>query len=240
MSEIEIIPNHDSAFPERRKGTRYAVSLPGRYAMPQRRGTRRRSPEYACRMVDISPRAMVLAGPVIGALGETVIGFFEELGKLEGAVIRTLCGGFAMTIEPTETQWAQLEAKLIWLEKNQRENLPDARCQKRIVPRDPRSTLILADGTAVACFVIDMSASGVAVSAEIKPRLGTPLGVGKVVGKVVRRFAEGFAVHFVEKQDPRTVERRVITPAAVPPYGQVGSDLGDRLPDFADRWLRSL
>ncbi|MEZ5787124.1 MAG: hypothetical protein R3D62_11815 [Xanthobacteraceae bacterium] len=138
----------------------------------------------------MSPRAMVLSGPVIGIVGEPIISYFEEFGKLKGVVMRTLYGGFVTTIEATEARRVQLETKLIWLEKHQREDLPNARRHKRVVPQNPHSTLILADGTTLPCFVIDMSASGVAVSAELNPPIGMPLAIGKVVGRVVRRFAE--------------------------------------------------
>lgn len=229
MSESRTSKARESAPGERREDIRVVVSLPGRYILPKRRGVQGRRPEYACRMVNMSPRAMVLAGPVIGTIGEPIISYFEEFGKLKGVVMRTLYGGFVMTIEATEAQRRQLETKLIWLEKHQREDLPNERQHKRVVPQNPHSTLILADGTTLPCFVIDMSASGVAVSAEIKPTLGMPLAVGKVVGKVVRRFAEGFAVHFMQAQDPRFVEQLVIKPFAAPPPGPVGLELGDLL-----------
>jgi hypothetical protein len=234
MSEYRMSQPHDSAPEERREDIRIVVSLPGRYLLPKRRGVKGRRSEYACRMVNISPRAMVLAGPVIGTIGEPVISYFDEFGKLKGGVMRTLYGGFVTTIEATIAQRARLETKLIWLEKHQREDLPNARRHKRVVPQDPRSTLILADGTMVPCFVIDMSASGAAVSAEIKPPIGTPLAVGKVVGKVVRRFAEGFAVHFTEAHDPRFVEQLVIKPFTTPPREPTGFELGDLLVVDAD------
>jgi len=234
MSEYRISQTHDSASKERREDIRIVVSLPGRYILPKRRGVKGRRPEYACRMVNVSPRAMVLAGPVVATIGEPIIAYFEEFGKFKGAVMRTLCGGFVTTIEANEARRARLETKLVWLEKHQRDDLPNARRHKRIVPQDPRSTLIMADGTMVSCFVIDMSASGAAVSAEIKPPIGTPLAVGKVVGKVVRRFAEGFAVHFTEAQDPRFVEQLVIKPFTAPPRGLTGFELGDLLVVDAD------
>lgn len=227
MAECRISQNSDNAPAERREDIRVVVSLPGRYILPKRRGVQGRRPEYACRVVNMSPRAMVLAGPVIGTIGEPVISYFAEFGKLKGVVMRTLYGGFVTTIEAIEAQRAQLEAKLIWLEKHQHEDLPNARRHKRLVPQSPHSTLILADGTTLPCFVIDLSASGAAVSAETRPPIGMPLAIGKVVGRVVRHFAGGFAVHFMQAQDPRFVEQLVIKPFAAPPPGPVGIELGD-------------
>ncbi len=60
------------------------------------------------------------------------------------------------------------------------------------------------------CFVIDISASGAAVSADVVPDVGTILAIGQVPGKVVRHFAEGFAVKFKQTQRANLVEKLVI------------------------------
>jgi hypothetical protein len=175
----------------------------------------------------MSSNGMVLAGPVIGAPGEPVTAYFEEFGKLQGSVLRTLYGGFAMSIVGTPAQRAQLETKLLWLEQHQNDDSRNARQHKRVVPLNPHSTLILADGAMLPCFVIDMSASGAAVSADIRPPVGMPLAVGKIVGRVVQRFAEGFAVHFVHAQDPRFLEQLLIKPFKPSPKEPQGLELGD-------------
>lgn len=212
---------------ERRQDIRLIVSLPGRYLLPKRRAAGGRRSEYACRLVNISPNGMVLAGPVIGSPGEPVISYFEEFGKLRGLVLRTLYGGFAMNIVATPAQRAQLETKLVWLEQHQHDDSQNARRHKRIVPLNPHSTLILADGAMLPCFVIDMSASGAAVSADVRPPVGMPLAIGKIVGRVVRRFAEGFAVHFVNAQDPQFLEQLLIKPFTPAPDEPEGVALGD-------------
>jgi hypothetical protein len=76
----------------------------------------------------------------------------------------------------------------------------------RIIPRDPYSTLVLADGTTIDCIVQDVSASGIAVLADVIPELRTPVAVGKIVGRVVRHFHDGFAVEFVQVQEADAVE----------------------------------
>jgi hypothetical protein len=60
------------------------------------------------------------------------------------------------------------------------------------------TTLALADGSIHSCRVIDVSPSGVAVSSDIQPPVGTPLAIGGCVGRVIRAFQNGFAVKFVE------------------------------------------
>jgi len=61
-------------------------------------------------------------------------------------------------------------------------DVSDQRTQSRFVPSDPCSTLLLADGTVRTCFLIDVSVSGAAVSADFVPEIGTVLAVGKAIG----------------------------------------------------------
>ena len=86
----------------------------------------------------------------------------------------------------------------------------DARTQERIIPENPHSTLIFADGSTLGCFVIDMSVTGAAVSADVQPAIGAPLAVGRSVGRVVRHFAEGFAVKFERPVDRDYLEHLII------------------------------
>jgi len=153
---------------------------------------------------------MAMIVPVIGRTGADVTVACEEFGQLEGAVGRPTNLGFTMQIKATDEERAKLADKISWHEKFQKKETVDNRQHKRIVPTNPLSSLILADGSRLRCFVIDMSVSGVAVSADIMPELKMPLAVGKVVGRVVRHLPGGFAVEFVEKQDMRALERMII------------------------------
>ena len=85
-----------------------------------------------------------------------------------------------------------------------------------VVPREPLSSMILADGSTVKCLIIDMSRSGVAVSAGVVPDIGTPLAVGKLIGRVIRHFKGGFAVEFVDRQQLGDLERLLIKPLVEP------------------------
>ena len=110
------------------------------------------------------------------------------------------------------TQTAMRWGKIAYHEKLNKQEIVDKRKHKRLVPNNPLSTLILADGSSQRCFVIDMSVSGAAVSAEILPEVGMPLAVGKIVGRVVRHINGGFAVKFVETQGLNMLERMIIQP----------------------------
>ena len=139
-----------------------------------------------------------------------MIAQFDELGKLEGRIIRLIDNGFVMRLILAQGRRAWLAAKIDWLDKRTHHDLPDDRNHHRIIPSKPHSTLMLADGSVRGCFVIDMSASGAAVSAEISPQLGNVLAIGKIIGRVVRLFPEGFAVRFIALQDTALLESRLI------------------------------
>jgi hypothetical protein len=78
------------------------------------------------------------------------------------------------------------------------------------VPENPRSRIVFADGSSEECFILDLSASGAAISAQTIPEIGSVLALATVVARVVRHFDGGFAVRFVERQDVQRLEARLI------------------------------
>ena len=111
----------------------------------------------------------------------------------------------------TAERRARLSEQLTWLEKKFRDaSVEDVREEARIIPPASHSVLILADGSVHGCFIIDISSSGAAISAEVQPPIGTPLAVGACVGRVIRVFETGFAVRFVERQNLDDLSRRII------------------------------
>jgi hypothetical protein len=195
---------------ERRKEKRFIISVPGRYALASRWNAHGERRQFSCRAVNISESAIALAAPVLGPLQERVIAEMDSLGKMQGRIIRTLSGGFVMSIDTSEQDRTKLINRLEWLDKHKALEVDDRRRHSRFVPRNPHSRLILADGTVLSCFVVDLSESGAAISAELDPEIGTVLAVGSVAGRVVRRIAGGFALEFASVQPRDTVEEMVI------------------------------
>lgn len=186
---------------------RFIGAVAGRYALSDRRvGEDGKVAVYACRLCSISTRLAVVVGPVTGREDEIVTAHFDEFGILRGRISRKLPSGFVMDLILTDAERNKLGAKIIWQKKRVHEQLPDRREHKRILPRDPRTVLTLGDGSQIPCFVIDISQSGIAVSADSWPALGTPMAVGKLVGRVVRYLDVGFALQFIQLQDLHQLE----------------------------------
>jgi hypothetical protein len=207
-----VLPETDLAVTERRRELRIVVSLPGRYSLWNRRAAGVEPWQFACRAINISASGVALVAPVPGSAGEWVSAEIEHFGKLEGTIQRLLGRrGFLMRIAASPEERSKLADKIAWFEKYKNLEVAERRAQVRCVPQYPFSAFILADGTVKGCFVLDLSASGAAVAADVTPELGTVLAVGKVVGRVVRQFPGGFAVKFVGMQDPRVVEELLIS-----------------------------
>lgn len=186
------------------------IRLGGRYSLANRRDMKGNRREFACRTSRVSPFQMMISVPVIGAVGERVISYFGEFGKLDGWISTHVEGGFLIDLAVPSKKRAQLAGKLSWLEKQRKDTVCDVRGQKRLIPENPHSTLIFADGSTLGCFVIDMSATGAAVSADVQPEIGAPLAVGRCVGRVIRHFNEGFAVKFIKPVDRDYLEPLII------------------------------
>ncbi len=189
---------------ERRRHQRVKVNLLGRYMLEDRR-------EFPCQAINMSPGGIALIAPVIGQPGERVIAYIDHLGRLEGRLARHIENGFAMTISATVRKRDMLAAQLTWLANRQILNLPEDRRHGRFTPKNPLARLILPNGNNVGCRIIDLSASGAAVSIapDLLPPVGAMCTVGMVHGRVVRHIDGGFAIEFTRLQHPDLVEENV-------------------------------
>ena len=190
-----------------------SIAVGGQYTLAKWFDALGKPRTFACRTSRISPFRMIVAAPVLGKVGDPISSYFGDFGKLNGVISDTASGSFLLELEMTKSLRERFATKLTWLDKRQKNpNIRDGRKQPRIIPASPHSTMTLADGTVRSCFIVDMSTSGAAVSAEVQPPIGMPLAVGACVGRVVRHLPDGFAVRFVEDQKRNDLERLVIRP----------------------------
>lgn len=199
------------------------IVVGGNYTLPNWYDPQGRLRTFACRTNRVSPFRMTVEVPVVGKIGDRLSSYFRDFGKFTGVISDTMSGSFLIELEMTRAMRERLGNKLTWLEQKQkRPSTPDLRKDSRIIPANPHSTLTLADGSTHACFVIDMSISGAAVSAQLQPPIGMPLAVGACIGRVVRTLPDGFAVRFVERQNPTDLARLIARPVA--PEGGVKAE----------------
>jgi hypothetical protein len=182
----------DNAYAEdRRRHGRVKVSLPGRFMRANRQ-------EFSCMTIDMSPGGVDFAAEEMAAVGERIVAYVEQIGRLEGVVVRELDDGFAMAMKLPLPKRERLADQLTWLANRHDLGLPEDRRHERIRPRNVRTTLILPRGREVLASVIDISQSGVALtlSRPVNPVVGTPVTVGATQGRIVRILNDGVAVEF--------------------------------------------
>lgn len=181
----------------------------GEYTLRTWRDASGKSRQFPCKVLKLSAEFIKLAGPVTGTVGEWVSAYFDKFGQFEGPITDISDRHFVMWIVATAEHRRKIASKIAWANDRKSQN---RRRHERFVPRESDSFVRLADGRSAPCQIIDYSVSGVAVSAEIIPRVGAVIKVGNILGQVVRQFAEGFTVKFLIIQDLRTIENLFTKP----------------------------
>lgn len=190
---------------------RTVVGITGQYTLRSWRDPDGNPRVFSCSVLKMTPRSIMLAAPVKGAIGEWVNVHFGTLGKFEGPILKIGARSFVMRIVATAEEISNLADKIAWIESGK---AAQGRRHTRFIPLESRSSIRLANGAVVPCQIIDYSVSGTAVSAELEPDVGVVVKIGKVLGRVVRKFAGGFAIEFASVQDDRAIERLITQPAA--------------------------
>lgn len=208
QNKAQTAVDHEASLNDR---LRYLANLPGQYYLEKWKSeTGAKLSRFACRIQRISPQTMTLAAPVSGNIGDRVVAHFGEFGLLRGEITRPMGFGFVVALDMDKAERTKLASKIAWLERHRNFEVYDNRRHQRIMPRNPQSILTLIDSTTLPCFVIDMSVSGAAVSANFEPQIGTPIALGNVIGKVVRELELGFAIQFVHTLAIDQLETRLI------------------------------
>lgn len=183
------MPLIETKFQERRRHQRVNVVLPGRYMLEDRR-------EYPCQTIDISPGGVAFAADAKGSVGERVVAYLSQIGRLEGTVARHFEQGFAIQMKLPVIKREKLADQLTWLANRQALGMAEDRRHERIPPRFSHTTLKLPNGQEYLARLVDVSISGAALAVAAKPPIGSPVVVGATAAQVVRHFEGGIAVEF--------------------------------------------
>ncbi|MEL7047442.1 MAG: PilZ domain-containing protein [Pseudomonadota bacterium] len=186
--------------PDNRLFCRVALPMLGRFMRPNRS-------EYPCKLADISVGGAAILSPMALEMGEKIVVYFDELGRLEGFVVRQFDGGFAMTIRASANKREKLAATLTWLLNRPHYQGLEARRHDRIVLRDKQSELKFADGTSAQCNLLDISMSGASIETDVRPAIGTEVVLGKQHAVVRRHHETGIGVQFLREQARDAVQQ---------------------------------
>jgi hypothetical protein len=87
---------------ERRRHDRIPIELHGRYMLEG-------GLECPCVTRDVSRIGMAIEGAAVGAIGERVVAYLEELGRIEGRVVRRSKSWFAIELVATPQRLERLD-----------------------------------------------------------------------------------------------------------------------------------
>jgi hypothetical protein len=175
---------------ERRRHQRMKLRLPGQFMREDRQ-------EFNCATIDISPGGIALSSETPGEIGEKIVAYLNQIGRVQGVVSRRFYGGFAISMKLPLLKREKLADQLTWLVSRQALGLPEDRRHERILPQIPHTTLILPNGREFMARIIDVSVSGAALTVAVDLPDGTPVTVGLTRGQVARSFSGGIGVEFL-------------------------------------------
>jgi PilZ domain len=91
------------------------MTLRGRYMLADGR-------EYECRTVDISAGGIAILGVIKGKIGERVVVYLDEVGRVEGRIVRHFGGCFAIELSVTELKrdWLNLQISRLLKRRSER------------------------------------------------------------------------------------------------------------------------
>jgi PilZ domain len=105
---------------ERRRYARFPLALQGRYMLEDGR-------EFPCQTTDVSAVGVAVSGPPVGAIGDWVIAYVDEIGRIEGAIVRRTPVSFALEIRASLLKLQRLAIKINRLARAEDERLLDRR-----------------------------------------------------------------------------------------------------------------
>jgi hypothetical protein len=176
---------------ERRRYDRVVLTLRGRYMLAD-------GQEFDCQVIDVSPIGVAIRGPMVGDLGERVVAYVQELGRIEGVVVRRADDWFAVELRVPSSRLHKLATRIEGLAKRKAEGAPERRASERLDLEQERATLRPSDGREFAAGLIDVSIEGAALEVDVTPPVGAAVRVGERRAHVSRHFAGGIAVTFDE------------------------------------------
>ncbi len=203
QDDVEQTPHADRKPPrivdDRRQYRRVNVRIFGRFMREDKQ-------EFPCRIINMSAGGMAMLAPVACQMGERIVAYLDNFGRIEGTVVRCFEGGFAIEITASAVRREKIANLLTWAVNQENLGLDaTTRAHERKIPPKPESKLILPDGETVECRVIDVSLSGASISIDRKPAIGTVVVLGRMRGTVVRRHDTGVAIQFASVQNPDSI-----------------------------------
>jgi hypothetical protein len=176
--------------PDERRHRRIFISLPLRFLADggaEERGA----------LFDMSPGGVSITAAKPPAPGARLVAYVDDIGRIEGEVVRHHPYGFAARLTGTQRVRDKLAERLTFYANKHLLHADDFRRHERVL-MDRTGQMELQDGKLINCRVVDLSLSGAAIEVQPQPMVGTTVTVGRMRGQVVRHFAKGVGIRFLD------------------------------------------
>jgi len=165
--------------------------------------------EVAVQSRDVSIHGMAIMATICPPIGARIVGLFEEIGQVNGQVLRRQSDGFAIVFSHDEGRMAELRRRLDALEWSRGRyilgNRPPpprpgsanlARAPRRPAP-DVYLELHLPDHRVIVEKLRDVSQTGASVISLERPAIGAHVSIEGLLAAIVRHTVDGFAIRFI-------------------------------------------
>ncbi len=172
-----------------RRHRRVALRLAGRCMFDDRT-------EHDCHTINVSVGGAALSCSEQPKVGTIVVIYLAFLGRVQGKVVRSLFGAFAIEFEVSDYKRRKLDEQIRWLETKPAEQLVDGRREERIMPLKRDATLT-HESAPYRVKIIDVSRSGAAIQTDLDLPVDSIVTLGEdVKARVVRTFVGGIGIEF--------------------------------------------
>ncbi|PQA88922.1 PilZ domain-containing protein [Hyphococcus luteus] len=207
---------------ERRKHHRVDLPLRARYLTEA-------GEEQTGVVLNISAGGAMVRAKFPPAFGQNVVLYIDQVGRIEGKVVRSGNNCFAVSYPKRRKKQAKIADDLTSILNNRRRGA-DRRQNPRI-RHDTPASVHLEDGRELECSILDISLTGASIEVSPRPPLGTHLILGRMTAKVVRRHEKGVGIVFTggaERMDEvveKTASEEPFAPSGpgfAQPFGKKG------------------
>ncbi|WP_425409376.1 PilZ domain-containing protein [Hyphococcus sp.] len=156
--------------------------------------------EWSGEVTNMSAGGALIRAKFPPAFGQSVVLYIDQVGRIEGKVVRSEKDNFAVTYRKKRAKHAKLADRLTTAMNSKRRGGADRRGDPRIA-HDAPATVYLEDGRVIQCAILDISLTGASIEITPRPPLGMQLILGRMTAKVIRRHEKGVGVVFTGAAD---------------------------------------
>jgi hypothetical protein len=177
---------------DQRSNERVQVRLAGKLFVPAEDST------LDCTIVNLSAGGAGIYCPEPPPLDAFVVLYVEGFGRFEGVTTRYVNGELGLRFVCKDAKCHKLERDLGAFIKAGMKEVTRVRRHQRKTTDTTIDFFTLADGSPVACEVMDISIQGAMLKTALKPQIGELVKLGQTQAWVVRHHPDGIGVQFLQ------------------------------------------